>query len=133
MILRYLKLWPYALIALLAYACWHYRGSAASWHNKANQQKTRADKAEDANTTLMASNVQLDQRNKTLLESLNVRSTELEVTQKRAEAARSAYEQALSTNRDWASERVPRSVADSLRRATSGVQDDSSTEGTASK
>ena len=133
MIIRYLKLWPYALIALLAYACWHYRGSSASWHQTATEQKTRADKAEDANTTLMTSNVQLDQRNKTLLESLNARSDELETEKRHAAAAQSAYEQALGTNRSWASERVPLSVADSLRNATRSVQDDSSTKGAASK
>ena len=133
MILRYLKLWPYALITLLVIGCWHYRGTAASWHQTATEQKTRADKAEDANTTLMTSNAQLDQRNKTLLESLNARSDELEATQKRAAADRSAYRKAISANHSWASERVPEPVADILRNATRGVQDDSSTKGTASK
>ncbi|MGJ8515090.1 hypothetical protein R84865_002035 [Carnimonas sp. R-84865] len=117
------------LIATLAYGCWHYRGLAAEWQRTSQQQKYRADTAEQANDTLATANATLNARNNTLVESLNARSDQLATQQRRADANRSAYRQALDSDRDWATQRVPDAVARSLRAAT-GVQDDSSTSGT---
>lgn len=121
-----------SVIALLAIACWHYRGTASDWQRASEQQQHRAETAEQANDTLATANAALNARNNTLVESLNARSDELAAQQRRADANRNAYRQALAGNRDWATEHVPDAVASSLR-AAAGVQDSASAAGTDSR
>ncbi|WP_435631487.1 hypothetical protein [Carnimonas bestiolae] len=118
-----------SVIALLAIACWHYRGTASDWQRASEQQQHRAEAAEQANDTLATANATLNARNNSLVESLNARSDELAAQQRRADANRNAYRKALAGHRDWAAQRVPDAVARSLRAAT-GVQNDSSAAGT---
>lgn len=130
--LGHLKYLPYFLIVVLAIGCWHYRGSASGWEQKASDQKKRADDEATANVTLTTANAALNSRNTNLVESLDARSNELQAETRRANANRDAYQQAIDSSRSWADERVPDAVARSLLAATS-VQDSSSTKDTSTK
>ncbi|MGJ8524323.1 hypothetical protein LMG33818_000031 [Halomonadaceae bacterium LMG 33818] len=131
---RYVSGFLSLVCLILLFSSLHFHALSNQQHLKIEDQQKTISEDEQANQSLMTTASMLNARNNTLVRSLNDRSSQLAAEKRRADADRSAYQQALSDNHGWAGEHVPESVSRVLYAATHpSVPNDSTAQAAGSK